>query len=164
MAQEKTARQKAEERAALQDTQFNSAKEAGVGAIRSLDNEYIPFGVTFTVPKDYKIFKSSINGNSFTYLISVEGYRIPLGIFTRVAKALVSGKNAKGEVIAENEVVKPTGTVIKEMLKHSNMDEFLATIAEKPIDLQLEAEVTVKNRYGEGDTAVIKVPHMDYAA
>ena len=64
MATEKNARQISEERAAAQGEVFNSFKDAGVGAVRSLELNNINEGETVKIPKDFKISLMPISGTT----------------------------------------------------------------------------------------------------
>lgn len=88
MATEKNARQISEERAAAQGEVFNSFKDAGVGAVRSLELNNINEGETVTIPKDFKIFLMPISGttNKAAKVITEEGKDFWIGCLTRGAR------------------------------------------------------------------------------
>ena len=71
----KSARVIAEERAIAQGELANSFKEAGVGAVRSLEMNNINEGETVPIPTDFKIIKVPIAGstNKAVQVITEEG-------------------------------------------------------------------------------------------
>ena len=114
MATEKNARQISEERAAAQGEVFNSFKDAGVGAVRSLELN--------------NIFLMPISGttNKAAKVITEEGKDFWIGCLTRGARP------ADG-----SDFVRPTGTVVDAVQKHATMDEaFKEELAGKKIKFE----------------------------
>ena len=152
MATEKNARQISEERAAAQGEVFNSFKDAGVGAVRSLELNNINEGETVTIPKDFKIFLMPISGptNKAAKVITEEGKDFWIGCLTRGARP------ADG-----SDFVRPTGTVVDAVQKHATMDEaFKEELAGKKIKFEKKTVVVAEFN---GETRNVNVWTLNFA-
>lgn len=146
MADIKSARVIAEERAIAQGELAASFKEAGVGAVRSLEMNNITVGETVTIPVDYKIIKVPITGstNKAVQVITEEGKAFWVGCLTRGAMP------ADGSAY-----VRPKGTVVEKAQEYGNMDDFWdKEMRGKKIKFE-KKEVIVANAFdGEGTREV----------
>jgi hypothetical protein len=146
MADIKSARVIAEERAIAQGELAASFKEAGVGAVRSLEMNNITVGETVTIPVDYKIIKVPIAGstNKAVQVITEEGKAFWVGCLTRGAMP------ADGSAY-----VRPKGTVVEKAQEYGNMDDFWdKEMRGKKIKFE-KKEVVVANAFdGEGTREV----------
>lgn len=146
MADVKTARQIAEERAIASGELVNSFAAAGMGAVRSLEMNNIVEGETVTIPQDYKIIKVPIAGstNKATQVITEEGKAFWPSCLTRGAMPAAGG-----------DYVRPKGDVVEKCQTYGKMDEFFKNeLAGKKIKFA-KKEVVVANAFtGEGTREV----------
>lgn len=146
MADKKTARQIAEERAIASGELVNSFAEAGMGAVRSLEMNNIVEGETVTIPQDYKIIKVPIAGstNKATQVITEEGKAFWPSCLTRGAMPAAGG-----------DYVRPKGDVVERCQTYGKMDDFFKNeLAGKKIKFE-KKEVVVANAFnGEGTREV----------
>lgn len=155
MADIKSARVIAEERAIAQGELAASFKEAGVGAVRALEMNNIKEGETVTIPTDYKIIKVPIAGstNKAVQVITEEGKAFWVGCITRGAMP------ADG-----SEYVRPKGTVVEAAQKYGNMDEFWKEeMKGKKITFAKKEKVIANAFDGEG-TREVNVWTLNFAS
>ena len=155
MAEVKSARAIAEERAIAQGELANSFKEAGVGAVRSLEMNNINEGETVTIPSDFKIIKVPIAGstNKAVQVITEEGKAFWVGCITRGAMP------ADGSAY-----VRPKGTVVETAQKYGNMDEFWEKeMKGKKIKFTKKEKVVANAFDGEG-TREVNVWTLDFVS
>ena len=155
MADIKSARVIAEERAIAQGELATSFKEAGVGAVRSLEMNNINEGETVTIPTDFKIIKVPIAGstNKAVQVITEEGKAFWVGCLTRGAMP------ADG-----SPYVRPKGTVVEAAQKYGNMDEFWEKeMKGKKIKFTKKEKVVANAFDGEG-TRDVNVWTLDFAS
>ena len=151
----KSARIIAEERAIAQGELAASFKEAGVGAVRSLEMNNINVGETVTIPTDFKIIKVPIAGstNKAVQVITEEGKAFWVGSLTRGAMP------ADGSAY-----VRPKGTVVEAAQKYGNMDEFWEKeMKGKKIKFTKKEKVIANAFDGEG-TREVNVWTLDFAS
>ncbi len=155
MATISKSRSLSEERSAQAGEIKASFKEAGVGAVRSLELNNIAEGEVVTIPKDYKIFQMSIAGstNKAVKIVTEEGKDLWIGVFTRGA-APVDG----------SDYVRPSGTVVEAAQNYASMDEFFQKeLAGKKIKFTKKTVVIATSFDGEG-TRNVNVWQIDFAA
>ena len=149
------ARVQAEERAMLMCKDGAAAasfKAAGIGAVRPLELNNINEGETVTIPRDYKIYSMPMNGTtSFAIkVITEEGKDFWVGCLTRGAKPANGG-----------EYVRPSGTVVAAVQKHTSMDEaFAQELAGKKIKF---TKKTVVASEFNGEARNVNVWQLDFA-
>lgn len=151
----KSARALSEERSAQAGEMKNSFKEAGAGAVRSLELNNIVEGEVVTIPVDYKVYQMPIAGstNKAVKTITEEGKDLWIGVFTRGARP------ADG-----SEYVRPTGTVVEAAQNYASMDEFFKQeLAGKKIKFTKKTVVVAAAFSGEG-TRDVNVWQIDFAA
>jgi hypothetical protein len=132
-----------------------SFKEAGVGAVRSLEMNNINEGETVTIPTDFKIIKVPIAGstNKAVQVITEEGKAFWVGSLTRGAMP------ADGSAY-----VRPKGTVVEAAQKYGNMDEFWEKeMKGKKIKFTKKEKVVANAFDGEG-TREVNVWTLDFAS
>lgn len=158
MSEIKSARQISEERAALQGSVKTSFKEAGVGAVRSLEMNNINEGETVTIPVDYKIYEMPIAGstNKAVKIITEEGKDLFIGCLTRGAMPAEEGKP----------YVRPSGTVVEAVQKYGSLDDaFKNELAGKKIKFTKKTPVVTVDRWSaEGGTRTTNVWTIDFVA
>ena len=150
----KSARVIAEERAIAQGELAASFKEAGVGAVRSLEMNNINEGETVTIPTDFKIIKVPIAGstNKAVQVITEEGKAFWVGSLTRGAMP------ADGSAY-----VRPKGTVVDKCQEYGNMDEFWdKEMRGKKIKFTKKEKIVANAFDGEG-TREVNVWTLDFA-
>lgn len=155
MADIKSARVIAEERAIAQGELAASFKEAGVGAVRSLEMNNINEGETVTIPTDFKIIKVPIAGstNKAVQVITEEGKAFWVGCLTRGAMPAAGG-----------DYVRPKGTVVEAAQKYGNMDEFWEKeMKGKKIKFTKKEKVIANAFDGEG-TREVNVWTLDFVS
>lgn len=105
----------AEQRSELQGQVCNSFKDAGAGAMRSLELTNISEGDTVTIPTDYKIYKTPIAGTEYSAVkvVTEEGKDFFIGCLTRSAQPADGSSR-----------VFPTGTVVERTKNYGSVDEF----------------------------------------
>lgn len=117
MASTMSQRELAESRAIASGKVMSSWKDAGKGAIRSLDLNVIMEGDVLTVPENYKVFtEKRMIGNTeatLVYTITEEGKQLFPSVFTR------------GVMPADgSEYVRPSGSVVDKCQEYGSMDDF----------------------------------------
>lgn len=155
MATEKTPRQIAEERSIALGEVKSTFKDAGVGAVRSLEMNNIAEGETVTIPMDYKIIQVPISGstNKAVQVITEEGKAFWVGCLTRGAMP------ADGSTY-----VRPSGTVVEACQKYGNMDEFWQNeMRGKKIKFTKKTKVIANAFEGDG-TREVNVWTLDFVA
>lgn len=155
MAEIKSARQIAEERSIAQGELKATFKEAGVGAVRSLEMNNIAEGETVTIPKDYKIIQVPIAGstNKAVQVITEEGKAFWVGCLTRGAMPAAGG-----------EYVRPKGTVVAKCQEYGSMDEFWdKEMRGKKVKFVKKEKVVANAFDGEG-TREVNVWTLDFVA
>lgn len=155
MAEKKTARMIAEERAIAGGEVCKSFKDAGVGAVRALELNNIAEGETVTIPQDYKVIRVPIAGstNKAVQVITEEGKTFWVGCITRGASP------ADG-----SPYVRPKGTVVETAQKYGSMDEFWEKEMRGKKVKFTKKEVVVANAFtGEG-TREVNVWTLDFVA
>lgn len=149
------ARTLAEERAVLMCKDGAAAasfKAAGIGAVRPLELNNINEGETVTIPRDYKIYPMPMNGTTSCAIkvITEEGKDFWVGCLTRGAKPANGG-----------EYVRPSGTVVAAVQKHTSMDEaFEQELAGKKIKF---TKKTVVASEFNGEARNVNVWQLDFA-
>ena len=115
MATEMAPRGRAEERLRLSGTEFESFKEAGVGAVRTLELNNINEGEIVTIPTNYKVYLQPVAVTTAKAPVTVteEGKLFYIGALTRSAQPAAGGDR-----------VFPTGTVVEKCQEFGSMDTF----------------------------------------
>lgn len=155
MATVASARELSEERSAQAGEVMTSFKDAGAGAVRSLELNNINEGEIVTIPKNYKVFRMPIAGstNKAVKTITEEGKDLWIGVFTRGAAP-----------VDKSPYVRPSGTVVEAAQNYASMDEFFAKeLAGKKIKFTKKTVVLAAAFDGEG-TRNVNVWQIDFAA
>lgn len=155
MADVKSPRAIAEERAIANGEVFNSFKEAGMGAVRSLEMNNISEGETVTIPQDYKVIKVPIAGstNKAVQIITEEGKAFWPSALTRGAMPAAGG-----------DYVRPKGSVVDKCQTYGSMDEFFDKEMRGQKVKFTKKEVVVANAFGGAEgTREVNVWTIDFA-